>query len=422
MKESRKGLTRRSFLKTTGLAALSAPVFSARSYGRIIGANDRLQAGIIGCGGMARAHLNALLELKSVDNVDVVAVCDVYESRAQHFAELVAGAEGNAVVETQYERVLEIPDLDYVTIATPEHWHSRMTLDALDTGLHVYVEKPMTHKLEEAFEVADKARSTGLKVQVGVQGMSDESYTKAHEAILAGKLGPVIQAQIDYVRWHPAEQGPWRTGIDRAMPKPDDLDWERWLGSAPQVPWSPSRYFEWRNYRDYSGGIASDLFIHRLSRLMRACGLTRPTQVSGMGGIFLWEDDRDLPDNLEMLALYPAVEGVTPGMTVHLLGTMGNDRGNSHMIRGHKASLVFTRQGWDILAQGSDEIVESYVKTGGERVDLHHQNHHAAIRDGVPLHCPPEFGLDGVIAITGVNESWFQKRSLTWSESEQRWV
>lgn len=422
MKDNRKGITRRSFIKAAGFAAVSAPVFSARSYGRIIGANDRLQAAVIGCGGMGRAHLNALLALKSTDNVDVVAVCDVYASRSQHFAELVAAEEGNATVMTEYERVLEMPDLDYVTIATPEHWHARMTLDALDAGLHVYVEKPMTHKLEEAFEVAEKAKSTGLKVQVGVQGMSDESYTTAHEAILAGKLGPIIQAEIDYVRWHSAEQGPWRAGIDRAMPKPDDLDWERWLGPAPHVPWSPARYFEWRCYRDYSGGIASDLFIHRISRLMRACGLTRPTMVSGMGGIFLWDDDRDLPDNLEALALYPAVEGVTPGMTLRILGTMGNNRGNNHIIRGHNASLVFTSTGWDILAHGKDEILESYTKVGGERVDLHHQNHHAAIRDGAALLCPPEFGLDGVIAITGINESYFQGRSLTWSEAEMRWV
>src|SRR5690606_6768950 len=128
-------------------------------------------------------------------------------------------------------------------IVTPEHWHAPMTLDALDAGLHVYVEKPMTHSIDEAFAVHEKVQETGLKLQVGVQGMSDESYSTAYEAIKAGKLGPVIQAQIEYVRHYPAEQGPWRTGVASDAPKPEALNWERWLGPAPAIPWSAPRYF-----------------------------------------------------------------------------------------------------------------------------------------------------------------------------------
>ena len=425
--EQQNQLSRRSFLKTASLATAGLPFVSvkgvsAKSYGRILGANARLQTALIGCGGIAEAHLRALLGMRDEQDVEVVAVCDVYERRAELFQDGIWRVGGRAKATGRYEDVLGMPELDYVTVATPEHWHAKLTLDALEAGLHVYCEKPMTHTIGEAYAVLEKAEATGRKVQVGVQGMSDDSYASAHEAIRDGKLGPIIGAQIDYVRNYPQERGPWRTGVDADLPKPSDLDWERWLGPAPERPWSAPRYYEWRNYRDYSGGIASDLFIHRLTRILKACGLTYPEEVVGMGGIYLWDDGRELPDNLEMLAEYPATEGLTPGMTVHVLGTMGNDRGIDHLIRGRDATLLFTPTGWDIVDQTSGEVTASHQKTGGEDIALHHQNLHAAIRDGAALHCPPELGLYGVVAITGANESWFQQKMLTWNSEERTWT
>ncbi len=414
-----QSVTRRTFLKTAGLAAASLPVMTARSYSRILGANERLGVGVIGCGGMAQAHLNTLLDMP--ETVDVVAVNDVFETRARHFLDLTWRAGGRAELISDYRSLLERDGLDYVMIATPEHWHAQQTLDALDAGLHVYCEKPMTHRVDEALAVLKKTQETGRKVQVGVQGMSDDSYASAHEAIKAGKIGPVIEAQIDYVRRY-QERGPWRTGVDPDLPQPPDLDWERWLGPAPRRPWSARRFYEWRNYRDYSGGVASDLFIHRLTRILKACGLAFPTRVVGMGGIYLWQDGRELPDNFEVLAEYPAVEGITPGMTVHILGTMGNQRGNDHLIRGHDATLVFTREGWEIVDQESGEVIETHEKTGGEDIDLHHRNLHDAIRNQTPLHCPPDLGLYGVVAITGAVDSWFEKKMLTWDTQHQRWM
>lgn len=410
---------RRTFLKTTGLAAAGLPVLTAASYGRVLGANERLNVGIIGCGGMARNHLNALLSMS--DDVQIVAVNDVFESRARHFQDVMWQVGERPDLAGDYRDVLDRGDVDYVLIGTPGHWHGPQALDALDAGKHVYVEKPMAHRVDESFALVDKVGATGLKLQVGVQGMSDDSYSSAHEAIKAGKLGPVIEAQIDYVR--PAtELGPWRTGVDPDLPKPPDLDWEGWLGPAPSRPWSARRFFEWRVYRDYSGGIATDLFIHRLTRILRACGLGLPTRVVGMGGIYLWDDGRELPDNLEMLAEYPAVEGITPGMTVHLLGTMGNGRGNDHVIRGRDATLVFTREGWEIVDQVSGEVVEQHQKTGGEDIHLHHGNLHDAIRDDAPLLCDAEMGLYGVAAVNGAVDSWAEKKMLTWDSQQSRWA
>jgi len=202
------------------------------------------------------------------------------------------------------------------------------------------------------------------------------------------------------------------------MPQPDDLDWDLWLRPARRRPWDPRRYFEWRNYRDYSGGVATDLFVHRITRILKACGLRYPVRAVGMGGIYLWPDGRELPDNFEMLLEYPPVEGITPGMTVHLLGTMANARGNQHCIRGHRATLVFTGAGWDIIDEESGAVIESHAKTGGEDVGLHHRNLQAAIREGAELNCPPELGMCAVAAVCMGNESWFRKQVMTWSD---RW-
>jgi len=402
-------------LKRTGIAATGVAALSAKSYGQVAGANERLNMAFIGCGGMAGSHLRALLWMcQEAENLSIVGVCDVYEKRAREFEERIKDADaGTPKVTQDYREILAMKDVDYVLIATPEHAHDYLTLAALDAGKHVYCEKPLTHTIEESQQVLAKVNETGLKLQVGVQGMADDSYSSAYEAIRAGKLGPVVEAQIDYVR-HYEEEGPWRRGTDPNMAKPDDLDWDAWLRPARKRDWDPRRYFEWRNYRDYSGGIATDLFVHRITRLIKACGLTYPVRAVGMGGIYLWPDGRDLPDNFEMLLEYPATEGITPGMTVHVLGTMANDTSNKHCIRGYKATLVFTEEGWEIVEQGSGEVLEKHKKTGGEDVIPHHQNHHAAIRDGADLYCPAELGLYGVVSVCMANQSWFEKKMFAW--------
>lgn len=371
---------------------------------------------------MGNAHFSTLLDQQSSQNLRVTAVCDVFDQRA---AEFRTQAEEQGTSVTQYadhRRLLDEEDLDYVVVATPEHWHARITLDALDAGLHVYCEKPMTRTLEEAKTVVERVRGTDRKLQVGVQGMSDDSYASARRAIEDGLLGPVVEAQIEYVRWHPADQGPWRADVSDEEPNPSGLDWERWLGPAPSRPWNPHRYEEWRNYVDYSGGIATDLFIHRLTRILKACNLRFPRRIVGMGGIYLWDDGRELPDHLEMLAEYPAVDGITPGMTVHILGTMGNDRGIDHLIRGHRATLEFTSTGWTITSQIDDSVVATHEKTGAEDIGLHHRNLHAAIRTDAELNCPPELGLYGVAAVEGINRSWFLDNAGVWDPVERTWT
>jgi predicted dehydrogenase len=401
-------LSRRHFLSA---AAATTAAWTAQSYARIVGANDRIRIGFIGVGGMGNAHLDTINQLKESDNVEAVAVADCWLTRARQGAAKVSAQHALQ----DYRKLLDIKGIDYVTIASPEHRHSQMTIDALDAGKAVYCEKPLTHTISEAQAVVKKQQATGLAVQVGVQGMSDDSYASAAKAIEQGMLGQVVQAQIDYVR-RIDKQGLFRNpNVTDEMRKPDDLDWEAWLGAAPRVPWNPHHYHEWRCYSAYSGCVASDLFIHRLTRIMKACNLTYPRRVVRMGGIWNWPDGRDLPDNFEMICEYPR------GMTVYLLGVMSNRVGVDHLIRGYRGTLYFTPTGW--VARDKDEkVLATHTKTGGEDINLHHSNLHHHLRSGEPLNCPAALGLAGVAAVNMANESWRTSKVMAWDAMNERMV
>lgn len=417
--EGKTNITRRRFLEA-GATAAAAVAVDAASHRRIAHANDRLSVGIIGCGSIARNHLAALTTMLEDENIRIAAVCDIYRTRALEFQDRIKATGGDAVMIDDYGDMLAMADIDYVIVATPEHTHHSIVMDALNAGKHVYCEKPLCYSVRQAKEVVAKAKQTGLVLQVGVQGMADDSYSSAYEAIREGLLGPVVEAQTEYVLHHSLSKGPFRNGTDPSMAQPSDLDWNRWVYPLRKRPWNPQHYHEWRCYSDYSSGIASDLLIHRVTRLIRACGLSYPSRAVGMGGIYLWDDGRDTPDSLELLLEYPAVEGVTPGMTVHALGTMANAYRNRHCIRGHNATLLFTNEGWEIIEERSKKTLRTHVKTGGEDTIPHHKNHHAAIRHGAELFCPPELGLYGVVAARMGYRSWKEQKMLSWDSERAR--
>ena len=407
------GSSRRTFISTAGAAGAIAATttWTAKSYANIVGANDRIRIGFIGAGGMGGNHLNAINSLKEKNNLEPIAVADCWKTRAAQGAKTV-GADQSF---QDYRKVLEIKEIDYVTIATPEHWHCDMTLDALDAGKAVYCEKPMTHTIPEAQKIMKKQAATKLPLQVGVQAMSDDSYVSAAKAIEDGILGQVVQAQIEYVRRY-GSQGPWRQpDLRDDHPQPKDLDWSAWLGHAPQTEWNPHHYFEWRNYSQYSGGIATDLFIHRITRIMKACNLIYPRRVVGMGGIWQWPDGRDLPDNFEMICEYPR------GMTVYVLGTMSNRVGIDHVIRGYRGTLYFTGNGW-VAKDKDNQVLGEHKKTGGEDIHLHHTNLHNHMRHGEPLNCPASLGLAGVAAVCMANESWRTGQMMGWDKKQAKVV
>ncbi len=406
-----KNVSRRSFLGTAG--AVTATAWTAQSYAKILGAGQRIKVGFIGAGGMAGNHLRAIKELKDRNNVEGIAVADCWKARADEGAERVGASESFS----DYRKVLDIKDIDYVTIATPEHWHCKMTLDALDAGKAVYCEKPMTHTIEEAKEVMRKQAETKLPVQVGIQGMSDDSYSSAGEAIRNGVIGKVVQAQFECVR-RCGSQGAWRNPkvTNRYSTKPADLDWNAWLGSAPKIDWDPHHYIEWRCYSRYSGSIATDLFIHRIARIMKACDLTYPRRVVGMGGIWQWADGRDMPDNFEAICEYPR------GMTVYMLGTQSNRVPIEHLIRGYRGTLYFIRDvGW-VVKDKDGKILAEHQRSGAEDVRDHHTNLHNHLRSGEPLKCPTDFGMAAGVAMIMANESWRTGQMMAWDQTNEAMV
>ena len=400
-------VSRRQFVQSVAASALSA-----RAYSATIGSNNRLRIGIIGAGGMATNHMHALVKMREGDNLEIVNVCDIYEKRLDNAAQLTGGKPLK-----DYRQLLDNKDIDYVLIATPEHWHFQMAMDALDAGKHVYVEKPMTQNVAQAHKIVDKVKATGKKLQVGVQGMSDESYAVAHEHVKAGELGNIVLAQIDYSRNY---RGDFWAGDDYPIDsdaKPGvNLNWEAWLGPAPKRPWDPERYFRWRRYWDYSGGIATDLFIHRATRLIKALGLSFPDYVAATGGTFEYTNTlAEIPDTFNVLADYPG------GPTMQLISSMGNDTSVDHMIRGHKATLYFTRTGFTIKPQREfekDMQPITYEKKGAEDLTLHHRNLQAAIRDNQPLNCDSALGLYGVVICDMAVESFRKRQYLKWDKAE----
>jgi uncharacterized Fe-S cluster-containing protein len=239
---SRRQFAARLAVSAAGIATLGSTMgMTAKSYSRILGSNERMKIGVIGCGSMANHHMRALMEMKESDNVEISSVCDIYTKRLDQAKELTG-----ARAFKNYSDILEDVDTDYVLIATPEHWHYQMTLDALDAGKHIYVEKPLTHTIEQARDIVEKSAGSGLKLQVGVQGMSDDSYETAHKMIQEGALGKVVMAHIDYSRNYVEDF--WVNTPDPDAKPGVNLDWEAWLGPAPARPWDPERYFSWRRY------------------------------------------------------------------------------------------------------------------------------------------------------------------------------
>ncbi len=393
--------------------AAGGAVLSARIYSQVSGAGERICAAVIGCGGMGMAHVRTLVKMRETDNVEILAVCDVFDKRAEAAARLTGAAPYR-----DYRRVLDHKEIDYVVIATPEHWHFRMTMEAAEAGKHIYCEKPMTHTAEEAKKVVARIRNGRVKMQVGVQGMSDDSYETAYRYVREGVLGDVVLAQIDYSRNYRNDF--WTGPLDPDARPGVNLDWNAWLGPAPKRAWDPERYFHWRRYWDYSSGIASDLFIHRVTRIIKALGLKFPERGVGSGGKWHFrQSPAEVPDTFNMLLDYPG------GPTVVLVSSMANDTPVDHVLRGHKATLEFTRTGFVIRPQRlyageMKEIV--HQKTGGEDIALHHRNLMRAIRVNEPLRCNCELGYYGVVACQMGVQSWRMRKYALWDARRERIV
>ena len=334
---------RRGFLKRAGGMgagfAMAGRAFSANnklSPGRVVGANDRINVGLIGCGGRGTYVGKAFSKYGEGNNSQVVAVCDVYVKRRRLNAE-----NHQAKAYADYREIIARPDIDAVIVATPDHWHAKIALEAMDKGKDVYLEKPMCHTNEEAKKLVDTMKETKRVVQVGSQTTSADQWWKAKKAVADGMIGKLIMSQGSYHR--NSIEGEWNWPIDGAAGpngKGDDyIDWETWLGPAPKRAWDADRFFRFRKYWDYSGGIATDLFFHVVAPLNICWDKPQfPTRVVASGGIYAFLD-REVPDTFHLLAEYPE------GHSLVLSSSMANSQHIPGLLRGHEGTLVMVEHG-----------------------------------------------------------------------------
>jgi len=311
--------TRRKFLQSAAVASVAAPFILAQEAR---GANDQIGIGFIGTGGRCHAHIDIINRFKEKGIARPVAVNDVYRPRLIE----ASRKAGGATMYDTHEELLANKDVDVVCIASPDRLHAPQTIDAINAGKDVYCEKPLTHwnQFELAKQIEKVAKDKGKLVQVGTQYMADDNYPKIIELIRGGIIGKPVHVQCSYMR-----RGDW----GERMPIPDpnakpgpDLNWERFLGDAPKVDYSVSRFFQWRMYWDYAGGPSTDLLVHAYTPVFCILELDYPQRVFGGGGTFQY--DREVPDQCNIIADYP------DGPTVVLTNTLSNHVPSDTQIRG----------------------------------------------------------------------------------------
>jgi predicted dehydrogenase len=403
-----KRITRRDFLKQSAIAAAAAGMYTM-APGRVLGANDRLNLGVIGCGGRATGLLQDLVNRSQNPeaNLKVIAVCDIYEPRKQRAQQICGGQ-----LFHDYNDMLALQDLDAVVIGTPDHWHARISIDAMNAGKDVYCEKPMTLYWHEAKEVARVQRATGRVMQVGAQSCSEDRVWKARDVISNGGLGKLLWSQGGYSR--NSRDGEWNWYIEPGA-SPQNLDWKRWLGSAPQRPFDPERYFRFRKYWDYSGGIATDLFYHSLSHLEIALTPEFPKRVSAAGGIFIFHD-REVPDTFHMMIDYPTDH------TIVMTSSMGNREGTDDIIRGHEATLYFDDPGVVVRPEDEYKNERQELRIAQEPRSDHMTNWLECIRSRKQPHLDAQSGYRVMVAIALAVMSYREGRVIHFDPEKEEIV
>jgi predicted dehydrogenase len=429
------GATRREFIKKSTLAAAataaSVNIFKTPVYGQdqapapgsVVGANNRLRVAYIGTGNQGQFHIQNQKDHAVANNIEQVAVCDLSKTRQADAAKIIGG---DIKLFDNYEELLAMKDIDAVTIATCDHWHCKTALAALDAGKHIYVEKPMTRYLPEAFEVYDKVKSTGKTFQVGSQGCTAAAWHKAAELIQGGQIGEVVWAQGYYCR--NSKAGEWNLPVP-AWVDAKDLNWDMWQAPVhDKQPLNAEAYIRWRKYYPYCAGLLGDLAPHRLLPLMLATGNPQfPTRVVSLGSKNVDADatppgnpERDVPDQVEILAEFPS------GMTMVIVVSTVNDRSPGFVIYGHKASLEIGSSGERIQLipekDYSDDIdLQSFDGLSPtESVPEHEKNWFDCIRNGKQPNANIDLAIRAQVVISLAEMSNRLNMMCLWDEKERK--
>jgi predicted dehydrogenase len=444
--------SRRDFLKMAAASGVTAAVparvrAQTLSQSQDVSPNDRIQIATLGCGIQGISDTRVALR---VPGVELVAVADVYDGRQVRAKE----EWGDHLFTTRdYREVLARPDVDAVIIATPDHWHAQMAIDAMKAGKDVYVEKPMTQDLDEGLRLIDAARQTNRIVQVGSQRVSSMVYAKARDLFRAGAIGELnlVEAWIN----RNSSIGAWQYSIPPDASR-ETIDWDRFLGNAPKRPFDPVRLFRWRNYRDYGTGIPGDLFVHLFSGIHFVLDSIGPNRVMATGGLTYWKDGRDVPDLMLATYDYPKTashpefrlvlkvnfaEGGGENQAFRFVGpdgvlTIGSgsvtlSRRHRPKDPGHTAD-TFSKEMQDAylaehrtkyadvpeLRQGNEEVYQA--PSGYSDSYDHFRTFFDAVRTRTPVVEDAVFGLRAAGPAVLANHSYFENRPIGWDPGKMK--
>ena len=442
--------TRRHFLQTSAAGTLAASAAAAQD--RKISANDKIRFAAIGVGGMGSGDVRSAL---SVEGTELVAVADCYQGRLERARE----AWGKTIdITRDYREILERKDVDAVIVATPDHWHQTIAIEAMNKGKDVYCEKPMIQKISEGAGMVDAQKRTGRIIQVGSQRVSSVEYAKAQELFRANAIGELNMMEAWWDR--NSAIGAWEYSIPPDA-SPETISWDMFLGKAPKHPFDPTRIFRWRNYQDYGTGVAGDLFVHLFSGMHFVTGAIGPERVFATGGLRYWQDGRDVPDVMLGLYDYPKTDK-HPAFTLALRVNFVSGAGESSGFRfvGSEGILTIGRgvtiskvpresePGYTIetfpkgtqeafLKQYREKYPQQKPSADGMRPESedkfqaprgysdhvdHHRNFFAAVRSRKPVIEDATFGFRAAGPAVLSNVSYFEKRAVKWDASVMKAV
>ena len=420
----------------TAAAVTGAVAAAGLAPSSALGANDRIGFGVIGCGGMGTGHLNSLVKRAKDDNIQMLGVCDVYQRRLTRAMNICKDGDQKAEGYPDYRKLLDNKDIDTVLIATPDHWHAKITIDAMNAGKHVYCEKPLTLTVEQAIAVRNAAKKYNKALQVGPQRTSEDQYWKAQQEIRDGKVGKVTMAQgsfnrnvrdCAFNRWFKIDEGsgPNATGEDY-------INWDMWLGHewglAPKIPFNPEHFFRFRKYFLYNGGVATDLLYHFLAPLLLAIvgeNGAYPRRVSAGGGLYIYKDGRDIPDVFTMVIDYPQE------FSVYLASWLTNDTQMPTRIYGQYGTIELPDNGGNATYTGNGDFKQEFRDryNGYDEVILPSKNQRDmegnlidCIRQGGKLYCNAELGAATMVAIKMGVEAYRQNKTLMWDAQKEKVV
>jgi predicted dehydrogenase len=407
-------ITRREFLDAVAVGTAGLAVATtAKSYGQILGSNDRLNFAVIGLNGRAYAHLSSLKANKSAARI--AHVCDVDRNILQRFAGAAQQEMGEApATETDFRRVLEHKDLEAITIATPDHWHTPIAIAGLQAGKHVYVEKPCSHNPAEGAMLIEAQRKYGKLVQMGTQQRSSPHTIEIVEKIHAGLIGRPYFAKAWYSNVRKS------IGAGKEAPVPPQLDWDLWQGPAPRRPYKDNvQPYNWHWFKIYGTGETLNNGTHEVDVCRWALGVDYPKRVTSSGGRYHFHDDWEFYDTIVTGFEYDDKMITWEGKSCQGMKYYGRDRGST--IMGTAGTVLVDRDGYEIYDLKGNKTSE--FKTGGttsssdllgrdSMTDAHFANFIAGIRKGEKLNTPISVGNVAVTMLQLSNIAWEVNREL----------